>query len=169
MLATKYKQLIFYLIVFLLFNMTLSFYEKPFNLKKIPNLNQNVAPNLRKNGVKNLFRNLESNNETIEINEEGNKTYLIKPKINYIFILKEDLTHFFKSESDDIIIYNSSLNTFPRFCAFDKLKTPIYVNHSLENEIKLEIVSLKLKSNVFSLKADSPKISGIKPMKESQI
>ena len=169
MVQAKYKKLIFYLSLFLMVNSSLSIYGKLVKPNSISNLPQSVDSNPGNDGAYYFLKNSDSDNNTIEVNKEGNSTYYIKPKTNYIFILNESLTHFFISQSDDIIIYNSNLDSFPRFCAFDKYKTPIYVNNSKEEEIELEVISLKMKSNVFSGKFDSPSISGIKPMKESQI
>ena len=130
MMQAKYKKLIFYLSLFLMVNSSLSIYGKLVKPNSISNLPQSVDSNPGNDGVHYFLKNSDSHNNTIEVNKEGNSTYYIKPKTNYIFILNESLTHFFISQSDDIIIYNSNLDSFPRFCAFDKYKTPIYVNNS---------------------------------------
>lgn len=169
MVKIIYKQLILYASLFLLLDSANSSYENPKNFKSISYLFQNIESNPKKNGIIDSLKLLDSNDITIDINEEGNNTYNINPKANYKFILNENLTHFFICQSDDIIIYNSKLDYFPKFCVFDKYKTPVYVNNTLEEEIELKVVSLKMKSNAFSAKVESPRLSEIIPMKKSQI
>ena len=169
-MKARYKRLISHLTLLLLLESALALYENHGNSNPKPYLYQSTDSYKKKKELADFLKSLNIDDTTIEIKEEGNKTYQISPKTKYTFKLNEDLTHFFISQSENIRIYNSKLDYFPRFCAFDKYKTPIYVNGSSEEEdIQLQIVSLKMKSNVISGKIESPRISGIKPMKDSQI
>ena len=171
MSKSKHKQLISYLSLFLLINSALSFYEKPIYQKSESNLyqideNNDFSPT--KNEVVDILKSLALDNTTIEINKEGKANYTLNPKTNYTFILNNTLNHFFKSKYDNII-YDSNLKSLPKFSGFGNINKPVYVNNSYDELIQLEVVSLKMKSNIVCLKVPSPRIAGIRSMTGSEL
>ena len=168
MAKTKNKQIILYLTVFFMINSAFSFYINPSKIKTKSNSYQEDDSIPKKNEIIDGLKSLSSEESIIEMNKEGNEIYTLNPYTNYTFKLNNTLNHFFKSKYDNIF-YDSNSQSLPKFSGFSKINTKVYANNTYDEKIQIEIISLKMKSNIVCGRTPSRRMSGIFPMKGSQI
>ena len=110
----------------------------------------------------------------IDINAEIEQVYEISPETSYTFNLNNNLLSYFIESSIEGLIYYSSDQPCPKFCAIkDANIKNIYINH---NKILTEKTTFKLTALlnvnaelISSKKVDSPKKSGIYYMSGTSI
>ena len=168
MAKTKNKQIILYLTVIFMINSAFSFYINPSKIKTKSNSYQEDDSIPKKNEIIDGLKSLSSEESIIEMNKEGNEIYTLNPYTNYTFKLNNTLNHFFKSKYDNIF-YDSNSQSLPKFSGFSKINTKVYANNTYDEKIQIEIISLKMKSNIVCGRTPSRRMSGIFPMKGSQI